>query len=108
MYNQVRRILATVTTILMLFSGNVVARAQTQAPTKSQAQNILAQRRDMAEQHMRQICSLLWRCEEDIYYSTDSGVLPENTTNRVIHLQPVRLYQGMPYSYSGGSLASLY
>lgn len=109
MYKTAKRVLAAAVAAVLLFSGNVIARAQTQdsnpsqAVTEGQAQDILAQRRDMAEQHMRSICSMLWRCEEDIYYSTDSNVLPEDTTNRVIHLQPGRIYQGMPYSYGGGA-----
>ena len=32
MYKQARRVLATVTAILLLFSGNVVARAEEQTP----------------------------------------------------------------------------
>ena len=41
MYKQARRVLATVTAILLLFSGNVVARAEEQNPPQTQQQSQL-------------------------------------------------------------------
>ncbi len=41
MYKQARRVLATVTAILLLFSGNVVARAEEQTPPQTQQQSQL-------------------------------------------------------------------
>ena len=65
---------------------------------------ILQRRRDAAEACARRTLSFLWRPEEDIYYTlknnTDPMTLPEE--NRLL-IKGGRLYQGMPYSYAGGT-----
>ena len=42
-------------------------------PSLSPEEQILADRRDIVEQHMRRNATLLWRSEEDITYSTDGS-----------------------------------
>lgn len=112
MYKNTKRVLAAAVATVLLFSGNVVARAQTQdsnpsqAVTEGQAQDILAQRRDLAEQHMRSICSMLWRADEDILYTRSPSTLPEDADANGIHIVKGRVYQGMAYSYSGSSMES--
>ena len=105
MRKHLKRIGAAVFAAALLFSGNAVARAETETVTPEQAQAVLQQRRDIAEAHMRSMCSLLWRCEEDVLYTTYSDTVPEEASE-THHLVKGRVYQGLPYSYSGGSKAS--
>ena len=102
MKKDLKRIMAAVFALLLLFSGNVVASAQTETISEADAQAVLAQRRDIAEAHMRSMCSMLWRCEEDVLYTTYSDTIPEEA-KEYHHLVKGRVYQGLPYSYSGGS-----
>ena len=84
----------------------VVSFAETQpALTDAQKAQILAQRRDTAEAHMRKIASMIWRCEVDTLFAVPDGVLPENASEN-FYLEAGRLYQGLPYSFSGGSYGS--
>ncbi|MBO5869066.1 MAG: hypothetical protein J6Q54_09170, partial [Oscillospiraceae bacterium] len=108
---RIRRIFALGLAVVMLLSGNVVARAtdeKTEAPVKATetTQDIISQRRDMAEAHMRSICSMLWRAEEDILYTRSPSTLPEDADASGIHIVKGRVYQGMAYSYSGSSMES--
>ena len=109
MRKNLKRISAALFAAALLFSGNVVAKAESKSATKSvtpeQAQAVLQQRRDIAETHMRSMCSMLWRCEEDVLYTTYSETAPEEASESH-HLVKGRVYQGLPYSYSGGSKAS--
>lgn len=66
-------------------------------PSLSPEEQILADRRDIVEQHMRRNATLLWRSEEDITYSTDG---------RDYKIVAGRVYQGVPYSYAGGTQQS--
>ena len=70
--------------------------------TDGEKQAVLQQRRDIAEAHMRKICSFMWRCEEDVHYNRVPSTLPEDA-EKSIQLVAGRLYRGLPYSYSGGS-----
>lgn len=66
-------------------------------PSLSPEEQILADRRDIVEQHMRRNATLLWRSEEDITYSTDG---------RDYKIVAGRVYQGVPYSFAGGTQQS--
>ena len=43
------------------------------AETQLTDEEILAQRRDIAEAYMRKMTSVIWRAEEDLVYTTASG-----------------------------------
>lgn len=77
--------------------------AAAETMTEEEKQAVLQQRRDIAEAHMRSICTFMWRPEEDIHYCRVPGSLPEDAESS-IHLVAGRLYRGLPYSYCGGSL----
>lgn len=66
-------------------------------PSLSPEEQILADRRDIVEQHMRRNATLLWRSEEDITYSTDGSEYK---------IVAGRVYQGVPYSFAGGTQQS--
>lgn len=70
--------------------------------TDAEKQAVLQQRRDIAEAHMRKICTFMWRPEEDVHYNRVPSTLPEDA-EKSIQLVAGRLYRGLPYSYSGGS-----
>ena len=92
--------------VLVLASLPVQSLAQTEAAlTPAQEAEILSQRRDIAEAHMRKMASMIWRCDTDVLFAVPDGVLPENASEN-FHLVEGRLYQGLPYSFSGGSYAS--
>lgn len=73
--------------------------------TAEQESQILSQRRDMAEAHMRKITSMIWRCEQDVLFAVPDSVWPEKASEN-FYLVAGRLYQGLPYSFSGGSYGS--
>ena len=73
--------------------------------TDAQKEAILAQRRDIAESHMRKITSIIWRSETDLVTTVSNDVLPEKSSE-YFYLEAGRLYQGLPYSFSGGSYGS--
>jgi len=99
-----RRILACLLAAVLVLSG-VIAPVEIQALTPAEAAQILAQRRDIAEAHMRSIVSMIWRCEVDMHYTMNASVLPSDASESFC-LVAGRLYRGMPYSFSGGSLGS--
>ena len=99
-----RRILAALLALVLVLSGAIVP-TKVKALTPEEEAQILAQRRDIAEAHMRQIVSMIWRCEVDMQYTMNSSVLPE-TASENFTLRAGRLYRGLPYSFSGGSLNS--
>lgn len=72
------------------------------APTTEpeDAEAILAQRRDVVEQHMRYISSVRWTVDKTVSY-TYSGD-PSDT----IELVAGRIYQGIPYTHGTGSAYS--
>lgn len=77
--------------------------ASAETMTEQEKLAVLQQRRDIAEAHMRKICTFMWRNEEDVHYNRVPSTLPEDA-EKSIHLVAGRLYRGLPYSYSGGSL----
>jgi len=60
-------------------------------------EEILAQRRDIAEAKMRQMATVLWRASEDIVYTKLAGGEAE------VKIVAGRLYQGLPYTHAGGT-----
>ena len=61
---------------------------------------ILTARRDIAEQYMREMATVLWRAEEDIIYTLKSNKTPDevSATDQLV-IRAGRLYQGVIYSY---------
>ena len=74
-------------------------------------EEILSQRRDIAEAYMRKMTSVIWRAEEDLVYTTASGdyahpLDAEAAGKKVFHVYAGELYRGMPYSYAGSDYGS--
>lgn len=99
----------------LLLTGCGAAVEQEQTPTVSifapdapmapesepaDAAAILAQRRDVVEQHMRYISSVRWSVDEDVTYSY------ANTEDTTVELKAGRIYQGIPYTHGSGSAYS--
>lgn len=63
-----------------------------------------AERRDVAESHMRYMMSVLWQPEKDICYSTDVRSLGTDmdAEDKCINLYAGRVYAGMPYTHGSG------
>ena len=61
---------------------------------------ILQARRDVAEQYMREMATVLWRAEEDIVYTLKSNKTPDevSATDQLV-IRAGQLYQGVIYSY---------
>lgn len=67
-------------------------------------EEILAERRAKAYDYMFKSTSLLWRPTEDILYTTQKDVKPEEAKENVqFTLHADRIYHGTPYSYAGGT-----
>ncbi|MBE6911843.1 MAG: S-layer homology domain-containing protein [Ruminococcaceae bacterium] len=67
-------------------------------------EEILKARREKAVEYMTKQTTLLWRPTEDIFYTTQSNVTPEEAKENVqFHLYKDRIYHGVPYSYAGGA-----
>lgn len=64
-------------------------------PTLSPEEQILADRRDVVEQYMRRNASVIWRAKEDMSYEIEG---------KVYKIQEGCLYQGVPYTYAGGTI----
>lgn len=64
-------------------------------PTLSPEEQILADRRDVVEQYMRRNASVIWRAGEDMSYGIEG---------KVYKIQEGCLYQGVPYTYAGGTI----
>ena len=74
---------------------------------KNSVDPVLSQRRDTAESYMRSMLTVLWSPEEDILYTLDSKKSPEESTDdKKMLLKSDRIYQGMPYSFAGSTLAA--
>lgn len=74
---------------------------------EGQIDPVLAQRRDAAESYMRSMLSVLWSPEEDLLYTFANKSNPKDAPKeKQIHLKADRVYQGIPYSYAGSTLAS--
>ena len=67
---------------------------------------VLAERRDIAEQYMRSMLTVLWSPEEDILYTLDNKLSPEESGSKQMLLKADRTYQGMPYSFAGSTLTA--
>lgn len=66
-------------------------------------EDILAQRRDIVEQHMRYMSTVRWSVDSDVIYSYKglaAGTADERST---ITLRAGRVYQGIPYTHGSGS-----
>lgn len=86
--------------VLSVFFSVAACKQTTNDPTEpslSPEEQILADRRNIVEQHMRRNATLLWRSEEDITYSTDGSEYK---------IVAGRVYQGVPYSFAGGTQQS--
>lgn len=71
---------------------------------------ILQQRRDIAEAHMRHMMGALWETDQDVTYSTKvrtQGISVEDP-ERLIHLKAGTLYSGMPYTHGSGGAESFF
>lgn len=64
-------------------------------PSLSLEEQILADRRDTVEKYMRKNASVLWRAGEDMSYEIEG---------RIYEIAKGRLYQGVPYTYAGGTM----
>ena len=65
---------------------------------------ILAERRKIAYEYMLKSTTILWRPTEDIFYTTETGIKPEEAKESLqFTLHADRIYHGVPYSYSGGT-----
>lgn len=60
-------------------------------------EKILAERRDLVEQYMRQSVSVVWRAGEDVHYVC---------YGKGMDIVAGRLYSGIPYAHSGGTMES--
>lgn len=71
-------------------------------------EQILWERRLAVEAYMQRQGEILWRSDADVLYTLDSTVLPEESDkNKQIQIVAGRLYQGIPYAYSSGSVGTL-
>ena len=104
---RMKRLLSLFVVLVMVFVLFPATSFTTEAATLTQEQQtqILEQRRDIAEAHMRKITSMIWRCKVDTLFAVPDNVLPENASENFL-LVAGRLYQGLPYSFSGGSYNS--
>lgn len=66
---------------------------------------ILQERRDIAEAHMRHMMGMLWQTDTDIVYSThpNSMGVDKDGEDRLIRLEAGKVYSGMPYTHGSGS-----
>ena len=102
---------------LLLLTGCAIAEESSPMPTVSiytpdipvapttepaDAEAILAQRRDVVEQHMRYMSTVRWSVDEDISYVYAS----DGDKSTAIHLKAGRIYQGIPYTHGSGSAYS--
>lgn len=86
--------------VLVLTMSMAACRQTTNDPTEpslSPEEQILADRRDTVEQYMRKNASVIWRAKEDMSYEIEG---------KVYKIQEGCLYQGVPYTYAGGTMES--
>ncbi len=72
---------------------------------------ILDERRELAASFMHKMATVLWRSAEEITYTIQSGVTPDQVENtsglpQKLTLQKGRLYQGLPYTYASNGTGS--
>lgn len=86
--------------LLLLAGCGGQAATETTAARSTAAEDVLAQRRQLALEHMRGELSFYWTCDVPLpYYRGRTGILE-------ITYQPGRIYRGIPYGGSGGTKAS--
>lgn len=74
----------------------------------TEEEKILWERRLAVEAYMQRQAGILWRSDADVLYTLDSSMLPEESdVNKQIQIVAGRLYQGIPYAYSSGSIGTL-
>lgn len=96
-----KRIISLVSVLLILVSLCACAKKLT-------PEEILSQRRDIAEVHMRSMATLLWRSDTDVTYSysgANKDPLAEGAKS-LVHIKAGRIYQGLPYTHAGGATGS--
>jgi len=99
------RVAAAVLALLLLTACAAVPQ-QTEAPKTPE--QILSERRDIAEEKMRWALSFLWRAEEDITYSRNAKSMGPDADPEgdLIQIKKGRVYRGLPYAHSSGSVYS--
>ena len=72
----------------------------------AEEQQILTQRREMVVGKMREMMTVLWRCDQDVTYSRNrqSVGLENDPQEKVMTLKAGRLYSGLPYTHGNGSI----
>jgi len=72
----------------------------------AEEQQILTQRRELVVGKMREMMTVLWRCDEDVTYSKNrkSEGIENDPAEKVMTLKAGRLYSGMPYTHGNGSI----
>jgi len=85
---------------VLLLMGCLSACGVQEAGKETVTEDILAQRRQIALEHMRTELSFYWTCDVPMpYYRGRTGLLE-------FTYQPGRIYRGIPYTGSGGTKAS--
>lgn len=102
-----KRYIAIVLAVLLLLGG-CAAEAPQETMSEEFAQQVLQERRDAAEAHMRYMMSVLWQPGEQIVYSTLVSSLGPGMDgeDRTVVLAPDRVYSGMPYTHGNGGAES--
>lgn len=77
---------------------------------KQTEEEILRERRDRAEAHMRYMMSALWQVDETVRYSTyvNSIGVDQDEEDRILVLEAGRVYSGMPYTHGSGGAESFF
>ena len=116
-----RKIICLILAAMLLFCGCKKSEETAQDfspyyPTVSatepeDAEAILAYRRDVVEQAMREQSAILWHPAEDVTYSMKNNSLgieadAELSPGSVVTLYADRIYQGIPYAHGSGSYYS--
>lgn len=106
------KIIRLILVLSMLLSIFSLCAGCTQTPTETGAMEsvqdqlteeelaILAQRRDTAEQYMREMVSVLWKADKNISYDLNYG------NSGKFKIVADRIYRGLPYTYACGTKAS--
>ena len=75
----------------------------------TEAQQIIAARRDAAEAYMRKTMSVLWKMDQDFLYTTTGNIKPEEAPTTGLSrllIKGGRIYRGTMYSYASGTMDS--
>lgn len=88
--------------------------AITETTMSSEDAALLQERRDAAEQYMRDMATVLWRATEDLTWTTDRSITDEEglaaycEEKTPLSVKAGRLYRGIPYSYAGAPAGNFY